>query len=92
MPYEHMPCIRKTQVRKTISKRPVTARQTEFLKAFARLVKRNKGVSPSLEELAAEMDIKKATAQTFVRRLLANGYLVKRAGSYRNLQLSERKA
>jgi DNA-binding MarR family transcriptional regulator len=80
-----MPCIQKVQMKKKLPESNITARQMEFMAAFRSLVKRNRGVAPSLEELAAEMGVKKATAQTFVRRLLANGYLERRSGSYRSL-------
>lgn len=85
MSYQHMPCIQKVQMKKKLPESNITARQMEFMAAFRSLVKRNRGVAPSLEELAAEMGVKKATAQTFVRRLLANGYLERRSGSYRSL-------
>lgn len=70
----------------------LTARQKESLDAFRAIVKRNRGVSPSLEEIAAELGVKKATAQDFVRQLLKKGYIVRNTGSYRSLSVAPRSA
>jgi Mn-dependent DtxR family transcriptional regulator len=64
-----------------------THREAECLKVFRNLVKRHPGVSPSLEELATEMGVKKATVQGFVEKLLAKGVLMRRAGVHRSLCL-----
>ena len=66
-----------------------THREGECLKVFRQLLKRHPGVSPSLEELAAEMGVKKATVQGFVEKLLAKGLLKRRAGVHRSLCLGK---
>jgi DNA-binding MarR family transcriptional regulator len=66
-----------------------TQREAECLRAFRRLVKRYPGVSPSLQELATEMGVKKATVQGFVDRLLAKGVLKRRAGVHCSLRLGK---
>jgi DNA-binding MarR family transcriptional regulator len=68
---------------------PLPLRQKECLVAFMVIVRRNGGVSPSLEELALEMGVKKATAQGFVRVLLKKGFLEKQVGSYRSLSVAK---
>lgn len=93
MPYKHMPCLRHAQEQneqkeqKGLRKDGLTPRQQEALDSFRAIVKRNKGVPPSIEELAQEMGVKKATAQGFLVLLVRKGFLVKRgcARSSRNL-------
>jgi predicted transcriptional regulator len=68
-----------------------THREAECLKVFRQLLKRNPGVPPSYEELAAEMGVKKATVQGLVERLLAKGILKRRARVHRSLYLAPQK-
>lgn len=86
-----MPCMKKNQAVIPGNPKKPTERQAEFLNAFRRVTKRNGGVSPSLAELAKEMGVNVPTAQGYVRRLLASGVLVRRAGCYRSLQIAAKK-
>jgi transposase len=56
--------------------------------AIRRLTKKSGGVPPSLLELAAELGVTKATAQTQVRRMRENGWILPSNGTHRNIRVA----
>jgi DNA-binding MarR family transcriptional regulator len=64
----------------------LTSRQMEFLDAFRSLVERGEGISPTLKELADELQVRQSTIRYFVRRMTAKGYLTGQKGKFRTLR------
>ncbi len=65
----------------------MTPRQLEIL-TFIRDTRRSKGFSPTLQEVADELDISKVTVFEHVEALLKKGMLVRHANRVRSLELT----
>lgn len=65
----------------------LTQRQVATVQAI-RAIQSRDGIPPSLEDIAAEMEIKKATAQYLVNQLVRKAMLTRTPGKIRSMRLT----
>jgi DNA-binding MarR family transcriptional regulator len=75
---------RKSRVRP----KPKKGGQRDILDAIERLTSESSGIPPSFNELAAELNITKATVQTQVRRMRESGLILPSNGTHRSIRIA----
>lgn len=65
----------------------LTERQVATIQAI-RAIQTRDGIPPSLEDVAVEMGVTKATAQYLVKTAIRKGLLTRQPGKYRSMRLT----